>query len=239
LIYSAHGVSDAVENTAKIKDCTVIDATCPLVKKVHREAIKYDDEGYQIILIGHAQHPEVEGTSGKVRQNVVLIENTKQAAEFTPQNPEKLAIITQTTLSLDDTKEIVGILTKRFPSIQVKNDICYATQNRQNAVKDLIELVDVLLVVGSQTSSNSNRLRDIGEISGKMSYLIDSAEDIRDEWFSNAKSVGITAGASAPELLVSGVIKYFTDKFPETTIDEIDGSDEDIVFLLPKEVRTQ
>ncbi len=240
-IFSAHGVSDKVEENSVARGLDVIDATCPLVSKVHREAKKYEEEGYEIILIGHRGHPEVEGTSGRVKKDVILVTNEEDARVVEIQNPEKISYVTQTTLSVDDTKKIVEILEKRFPQMQqglATKDICYATQNRQDAVRDLSKQVDVLLVIGAENSSNSNRLRDLGEECGLKSYLINSAADINTQWFDNVKNIGITAGASAPEILVQEVI----NKIKEISVDEVlvsdmNGITENTFFVLPRKVR--
>lgn len=241
IIYSAHGVSEAIEIEAKNKNMLTIDATCPLVKKVHREVIKYADDGCEIILIGHRGHPEIEGTAGRVKNDVILVETTEDAKNIQPINPQKLALATQTTLSSDDTKEIVEILQKRFPILleNSKNDICYATQNRQDSVKCLINdyKIDILLTVGSANSSNSNRLKDIGTSFGIESYLVNDASDLQESWFMRAKTIGITAGASAPDELVDGIIEFFKAKFLGTTIEIMNGIKEDTVFHLPREVR--
>lgn len=241
-IFSAHGVSDKVEEDALNSGLDVIDATCPLVSKVHREAKKYEDEDYEIILIGHKGHPEVEGTSGRVKKDVILVTSEEDARNIEIKKTDKLSYVTQTTLSVDDTKKIVSILEERFPSLQrglATKDICYATQNRQDAVRSLCKMVDLLLVLGAANSSNSNRLRDLGEECGIRSYLISGANDVNKELLNNVDRVGITAGASAPEVLVQDVI---------TKIKEIAGSDievsdmeggveENTFFALPRKVR--
>ena len=240
-IFSAHGVSDRVEEDATARGLDVIDATCPLVSKVHREAKKYEEEDYEIILIGHRGHPEVEGTSGRVKKEVILVTNEEDARNVAVKNPEKIAYVTQTTLSVDDTKKIVSILEERFPQMQqglATKDICYATQNRQDAVRSLCKIVDVLLVIGAQNSSNSNRLRDLGEESGLPSYLINGAEDLRLEWFDNVKNIGLTAGASAPEVLVQDVIRKITEfSDSDVTVSDMDGITENTFFVLPRKVR--
>lgn len=235
-IFSAHGVADKVEKNARAAGLNVIDATCPLVTKVHIEAIKYEGQGREIILIGHKGHPEVEGTSGRV-QKVILVENVDDVQKISPQTPDNLAYVTQTTLSVDDTRAIIDALKKRFPNIQGPDtkDICYATQNRQNAVRQLAQYISVLLVIGSANSSNSNRLRDLGEEVGITSYLINGAEDIKPEWFTPESVIGITAGASAPEVLVENVL----DKLKQlgaNDIQTLDGIIENVKFKLPKEV---
>ena len=240
-IFSAHGVSDKVEEDALNRGLDVIDATCPLVSKVHREAKKYEEEDYEIILIGHRGHPEVEGTSGRVKKPVILVTNEEDARNIEIKHPEKIAYVSQTTLSVDDTKKIVEILENRFPTLQkglATKDICYATQNRQDAVRDLCKIVDILLVIGAQNSSNSNRLRDLGEESGLNSYLINGAQDIEEKWFENVEKIGLTAGASAPEVLVQEVIlkiKEISQK--EVGVFDMNGIEENTFFILPKKVR--
>ena len=240
-IFSAHGVSDKVEDDALNRGLDVIDATCPLVSKVHREAKKYEEDDYEIILIGHRGHPEVEGTSGRVKKPVILVTNEEDARNIQIQHPEKIAYVSQTTLSVDDTKKIVEILENRFPTLQkglATKDICYATQNRQDAVRDLCKIVDILLVIGAQNSSNSNRLRDLGEESGLNSYLINGAQDIEEKWFENVEKIGLTAGASAPEVLVQEVIlkiKEISQK--EVGVFDMNGIEENTFFILPKKVR--
>lgn len=236
-VFSAHGISEKVEQQAELRDLPVIDATCPLVTKVHNQAKRYEREGYEIILIGHAGHPEVEGTSGRV-QRVHIVSDAADVAALEVDNPEKLAYVTQTTLSVDDTKKIIDTLVARFPSIHGPDtrDICYATQNRQNAVRDLAVQADMLLVIGSKNSSNSNRLRDLGEEMGVPAYLIDDEQGIDPAWLEGVHRIGITAGASAPELLIERVIRYLETLRPVTRI-PFDGIVEDVRFNLPPEVR--
>jgi 4-hydroxy-3-methylbut-2-enyl diphosphate reductase len=243
LIFSAHGVSQKVKNEAASRQLKIFDATCPLVTKVHIEVSKFSSDGKECILIGHAGHPEVEGTMGQYDHSaggdIYLVENEQDVSDLTVKNPNNLAFVTQTTLSMDDTSRVIDALGKKFPSIEGprKDDICYATQNRQDAVKQLALEADVVLVVGSPASSNSNRLRELAERCGCDAYLIDGAEDIQQQWVSNAGSVGVTAGASAPEVLVSGVVKRLVDmgaKPPE----ELDGVVETISFSLPRELRS-
>lgn len=241
VIFSAHGVSDKVEQDANLRGLEVIDATCPLVSKVHREAKKYEEEDYEIILIGHKGHPEVEGTSGRVKKEVILITNEEDARNIEINNPQKLAYVTQTTLSVDDTMKIVKILEKRFPSLQqglATKDICYATQNRQDAVRSLAKQVDMILVIGASNSSNSNRLRDLGEECGVNSYLINNSDDVDEKWLSNIKRIGLTAGASAPENLVQDVIEKIK-KISKTEIEvkDMNGISENVFFALPRKVR--
>jgi len=241
VIFSAHGVSSEVENDAINSGLDVIDATCPLVSKVHREAKKYEEQGYEIILIGHKGHPEVQGTSGRVKKEVILVSDENDARTVQISNPDKIAYVTQTTLSVDDTKKIVGILEERFPTLQkglATKDICYATQNRQDAVKALSKEVDLLLVIGASNSSNSNRLRDLGIESNLPSYLINDSKDVKEEWLKNVSNIGITAGASAPEVLVQGVIRRIEEICQEpVNIRGMGGVAENIQFILPKKVR--
>lgn len=240
-IFSAHGVSDKVEHDAMNRGLDVIDATCPLVSKVHREAKKYEEEDYEIILIGHRGHPEVEGTSGRVKKPVILVTNEEDARNIEIPNAHKIAYVSQTTLSVDDTKKIVEILEERFPSIEkglATKDICYATQNRQDAVRSLCKIADILLVIGAQNSSNSNRLRDLGAESGLPSYLINGANDIKEDWLTNVEKIGLTAGASAPEVLVQEVIlKIKSISKNEVLVSDMNGIEENTFFALPKKVR--
>ena len=240
-IFSAHGVSDLVEEQAKHRNLDVIDATCPLVSKVHREAKKYVEEDFELILIGHKGHPEVEGTKGKVDKEVILVSDEEDAKTVQLKNPQKIAYVTQTTLSVDDTKRIVEILEQRFPQLQkglATKDICYATQNRQDAVRQLANMVEVLIVLGAKNSSNSNRLRDLGQECGLPSYLINSAGDIESAWFSGITKIGITAGASAPEVLVQEVLAKIQNIANNSlTVSEMEGIKENVFFALPKKVR--
>jgi 4-hydroxy-3-methylbut-2-enyl diphosphate reductase len=236
-VFSAHGVARKVENAAKGRDLPVIDATCPLVAKVHAEGRRYAGQGREIVLIGHAGHAEVEGTIGQIDGTVYLVQTVEDAAALQVQNPDKLSYITQTTLSVDDTRGIIAALKTRFPAIVGPDvrDICYATQNRQEAVHHLAELVDLILVVGSKNSSNSNRLREIGAELGRPSYLIDDAAHLQAAWFEGIGSVGLTAGASAPEVLVQGVIEGLR-QFGRVEIELLAGTPEDVKFKLPAEV---
>ncbi|MEI6730617.1 MAG: 4-hydroxy-3-methylbut-2-enyl diphosphate reductase [Pseudomonadota bacterium] len=236
-VFSAHGISQKVENSAVLRDLPFIDATCPLVTKVHKEAIRYEDEGFELILIGHKGHPEVEGTVGRVKQQVHLIACEEDVLQLTPNNPDKLAYVTQTTLSVDDTANIIAALKKRFPDIQGPDlrDICYATQNRQNVVRELARKVDLILVIGSINSSNSNRLRDLGEEMGVKSYLIDDENGINPDWLQDIKSVGVTAGASAPEILVDNVLAKI-GSIRSAEILPLEGITENTRFKLPPEV---
>ncbi len=237
VIFSAHGVPKSVPLEAQNRNMIFVDATCPLVSKVHVEAQRHFDEGREIILIGHAGHPEVIGTMGQLPEGVVsLVQDTIEAENFTPIDANNLAYVTQTTLSVDDTKEIVGVLTRRFPQISMphKEDICYATTNRQDAVKELSQSADLLLVIGSQTSSNSLRLKEVGKREGvKAAYLIEDASKINWDWFANVKTLALTAGASAPEDLVLDVIKACGERF-DISLEEIVVSRENVSFKLPK-----
>jgi 4-hydroxy-3-methylbut-2-enyl diphosphate reductase len=234
-VFSAHGVSEAVERQAAGRNLLVIDATCPLVTKVHKEAARHEREGREIVLIGHEGHPEVEGTSGRVKNGVYLVESEEQARELAARRPDSLSYVTQTTLSLDDTAAIVDVLKERFPTIkgQGLNDICYATRNRQRAVKQLAAATEAVLVIGAKNSSNSNRLRDIAEECGTPGYLINDADDIDPAWLEGKDVVGVTAGASAPETLVEGVLAYLGARFDVAVEPLPDGEPEDVAFKLP------
>jgi 4-hydroxy-3-methylbut-2-enyl diphosphate reductase len=236
-VFSAHGVARKVENAAATRALPVIDATCPLVAKVHAEGRRYAAQGREIVLIGHAGHAEVEGTIGQIDGTVYLVQTVEDAGVLEVRNPEKLSYITQTTLSVDDTRGIIAALKQRFPEIVGPDvrDICYATQNRQEAVHHLAELVDLILVVGSKNSSNSNRLREIGAELGRPSYLIDDSAHLQPGWFEGIRTVGLTAGASAPEVLVQGVIDGLR-RFGEVHIELLAGTPEDVKFKLPAEV---
>jgi 4-hydroxy-3-methylbut-2-enyl diphosphate reductase len=236
-IFSAHGVARRVEDLAAERGLPVIDATCPLVAKVHNEGRRYAGQGREIVLVGHAGHAEVEGTIGQIAGTVHLVQTVTDVAALQVADPDKLAYITQTTLSVDDTRHIIAALTARFPGIVGPNvrDICYATQNRQQAVRDLANVVDAILVVGSKNSSNSNRLREIGEELGKPSYLIDDSADLRAEWFAGVRSVGVTAGASAPEMLVQGVLDGLRE-IAEIDISTLNGVAENVRFRFPPEL---
>jgi 4-hydroxy-3-methylbut-2-enyl diphosphate reductase len=243
VIFSAHGVAQAVRSEAAARSLRVFDATCPLVTKVHLEVARHAKEGDDVILIGHAGHPEVEGTLGQydtaLGGQIVLVETLQQAASLEVRNPDRLAYVTQTTLSVDDTLDIINLLRQRFPDIKGprKDDICYATQNRQDAVRELAGKVDCVLVIGSANSSNSNRLRELAQKQGVSAYLIDGAEDIRSEWLQGINAVGVTAGASAPEVLVREVMNTLTQKY-NAAIHQDSGSVETIHFQLPKELRS-
>jgi 4-hydroxy-3-methylbut-2-enyl diphosphate reductase len=236
-IFSAHGVSNKVETDAAGRRLEVIDATCPLVSKVHKEAQRYSRQGYEIVLIGHRGHPEVEGTMGQVPGTVHLVSTLDDVAKLEPTNRDKLAYVTQTTLSVDDTRHIIEALRKHFPKIvgpDVK-DICYATQNRQSVVREMAQSADVILVIGANYSSNSNRLREIGQEAGIPSYLLADASTLDPAWLVDAKTVGITAGASAPEDLVQGLIARLGELF-DVDVQDLETVQENIQFNLPREL---
>ena len=242
VIFSAHGVSRAVQAQARQRGLKVFDATCPLVTKVHMEVSRHARAGREVIFIGHAGHPEVEGSMGQYDERyggrMYLVETVEDVAALTVRNPAELAYVTQTTLSMDDTARIVAALRERFPAIQGprKDDICYATQNRQDAVNDLSKHCELLLVVGSRNSSNSNRLRELAEKAGTPAWLIDGPEDIEPAWLVDKTMIGVTAGASAPEVLVKQVIDRLRSLGASTVI-EAAGREENVVFSLPKELR--
>jgi 4-hydroxy-3-methylbut-2-enyl diphosphate reductase len=237
VIFSAHGVAKSVWEEAESRRLKVIDATCPLVIKVHNEVNRDHMQGYELILIGHAGHPEVIGTLGQIPDKFHLVSSVADVEQLHVENTEHLSYVTQTTLSVDECRDIVDALHRRFPDIKGphQEDICYATQNRQNAVKALSKLVDVILVIGSPNSSNSNRLRELGDNCGIPSYLIDSAGDIDPAWLKRAKAVGITAGASAPEVLVTEVVAYL-ERYGPAEVEELTVIEEDVEFLLPREL---
>ncbi|MFO7551780.1 MAG: 4-hydroxy-3-methylbut-2-enyl diphosphate reductase [Haliea sp.] len=242
VIFSAHGVSQAVRREAGRRGLKVFDATCPLVTKVHIEVSRYSDDGSECVLIGHRGHPEVEGTMGQYDRSaggeIYLVEDEAQAASLVVRNPEKLYYVTQTTLSVDDTARVIDALRRRFPRIQGprKDDICYATQNRQDAVKQLAAECDLVLVVGSPNSSNSNRLRELAERMGAEAHLLDSAGDIDPAWLQGKKRIGVTAGASAPEVLVAEVVQGLQDMGATAPV-ELLGRPEHVTFSLPRELR--
>jgi 4-hydroxy-3-methylbut-2-enyl diphosphate reductase len=236
-IFSAHGISEAVEQQARNRNLPVIDATCPLVSKVHKEGQNHVTQKREVILIGHAGHPEVEGTQGRIPGGVKLVTKRADVDLIKIKNPNKVSYVTQTTLSVDDTRDVIDALKEKFPKIvgpDVK-DICYATQNRQQSARDLAKHVDLLLVVGAQNSSNSNRLRDLGVELGIPSYLIDDAKDLKPEWLDGVNTVGLTAGASAPEELVQGVVRRLRG-FGNVVVQENPGVEETVQFKLPKEL---
>ena len=236
-VFSAHGVSRKVEEDAGLRGLHVIDATCPLVSRVHNESKRFSRKGFEIILIGHDGHPEVEGTMGQVPGKVHLVTDLADVAALVPANPEKIAYVTQTTLSVDDTRDIIAALKERFPRIQGPDvkDICYATQNRQSAVRMMAAESDAILVIGADYSSNSNRLREIGEASGTKSYLIPDAEKLDPSWLHGVKTVGITAGASAPEGLIQGLVDRLATMF-DITVTDLEAIKENVVFNLPREL---
>lgn len=244
VIFSAHGVSQAVQNEAARRGLKVFDATCPLVTKVHMEVMRYSRDGRECVLIGHHGHPEVEGTMGQYDHSnggdIYLVEDERDVEKLVVNDPSRLSYVTQTTLSMDDTAKVIDALRKHFPDIQGprKDDICYATQNRQDAVKQLAGDCDLMLVVGSPNSSNSNRLRELAERMGTPAYLIDGAEDMQRGWFDGVRRIGITAGASAPEVLVRGVIAQLRE-WGASEEQELEGREENITFSMPKELRVK
>ena len=243
VIFSAHGVAKAVKNDAERRELTVFDATCPLVTKVHLEVTKYSQDGTECILIGHQGHPEVEGTMGQYDHanggDIYLVEDEQDVDNLVVKNPEALSYVTQTTLSMDDTAKVIAALRAKFPNIEGPrtDDICYATQNRQDAVKQLALECDLVLVVGSPNSSNSNRLRELAERCGTEAYLIDTADDINPAWLNAKQSIGVTAGASAPDILIQQVITAL-EVLGASPPQELSGKPENISFSLPKELRT-
>lgn len=241
VIFSAHGVSQAVRNEAKRRELKVFDATCPLVTKVHMEVTRASRKGTECVLIGHQGHPEVEGTMGQYDNpegGIYLVETPADVAKLVVKNPDNLSYCSQTTLSVDDTADVIDALRAKFPNIHGprKDDICYATQNRQDAVRDLAEKVDVLLVVGAKNSSNSNRLRELADKMGTKAYLIDDADSVEAEWFDGVDAVGVTAGASAPEILVQQVVAKLK-ALGGTEVTENPGQEENIIFAVPAELR--
>lgn len=240
LVFSAHGVSREVQEEARQRGFSIFDATCPLVTKVHVEVAKLAKEGYEFLMIGHKGHPEVEGTMGQLLEGIYLVEDEADVARVQPRQGEKLAVVTQTTLSVDDAASILAAIRRRFPQIREpkQQDICYATQNRQDAVKQLATQVDVVIVVGSPTSSNSNRLRELAERLGTPAFMVDSPEELQPDWFAQAARVGLTAGASAPEVLVQGVIERIR-ALGAASVRKMDGLEETIKFPLPKGLKIE
>jgi 4-hydroxy-3-methylbut-2-enyl diphosphate reductase len=240
VIYSAHGVSQAVRKEANDISAIIYDATCPLVTKVHKEVIRRQKNNHQVILIGHAGHPEVEGTLGQSSEEdkITLVESVNDIRELNFSNERDISYTTQTTLSVDDTAEVIEALKDKYPNVQSpkKSDICYATQNRQDSVKEVIQQSEILLVIGSKNSSNSNRLKEIADNQGKPAYLIDSSSDIEDQWLNDVDSVGITAGASAPEILVQEVVSYLMSNGGQEII-EIEGAQESVNFPVPSSLK--
>jgi 4-hydroxy-3-methylbut-2-en-1-yl diphosphate reductase len=237
-VFSAHGVSPAVHSSAEERNLKTIDATCPLVTKVHREAVKFASEGYTIIMIGHAGHEEVEGTMGEAPDHIVLVEDTDDVDQLVIEDPTKVAYISQTTLSVDETRTVIGRLRERFPAIvgPRTDDICYATTNRQMAVKELARECDLVLVIGSRNSSNSNRLVEVARDHGADSYLIDNESQVEDAWLTGKQTIGITSGASAPEELVTRLVDFFRARGP-VEVAELEVVPEDVRFMLPKAIR--
>ena len=235
LVFSAHGVSKAVQNEAKMRGFQIFDATCPLVTKVHVEVAKLHAEGFEFIMIGHQGHPEVEGTMGQLSSGIHLVDSVADVAQVQPSQTEKLALVTQTTLSVDDAAEIAAAVKARFPLVRVPKmqDICYATQNRQDAVKIMSPQVDMVIVVGSPTSSNSNRLAELASRLGTESHMVDNADELQDAWFVGKTTIGLTAGASAPEILVNQVIKRIKE-LGAVSVRKMDGIQETMKFPLPK-----
>jgi len=238
VIFSAHGVSKNVQEEAAARGLKVFDATCPLVTKVHVEVARMRKEGREIVMIGHKGHPEVEGTMGQSAEGMYLVETVADARQLIVRSPARLAFVTQTTLSVDDAAQVLAALKERFPQIigPKKDDICYATQNRQDAVKELARHSDVVLVVGSRSSSNSNRLREVAELIGARAYLVDQAEQIDPAWIAGATRVGVTAGASAPEILVENVANRLSGG-DSRQVAQLDGAEENVTFALPRELQ--
>jgi 4-hydroxy-3-methylbut-2-enyl diphosphate reductase len=239
VVFSAHGVSQAVRREADARGLRVFDATCPLVTKVHVEVARMRDQGREIVMIGHRGHPEVEGTMGQSAGGIHLVETPADVERLVVNDPQRLAFVTQTTLSVDDARSVIDALKRRFPEIvgPRKDDICYATQNRQDAVKALVREVDVVVVVGSPNSSNSNRLREVAQLAGIPAYMLDDARDLKPEWVAGRATVGVTAGASAPDILVRAVIARLRD-LGATEVAELPGVPEDVTFPLPKALAT-
>ena len=235
VVFSAHGVAPSVWEEAREKGLHIIDATCPLVTKVHLEAVKYAREGYTIILVGHRGHDEVIGTMGEVPEQTLLVETAEEAAQVQVADPSRVVALTQTTLSVNDTGELIRVLRERFPALVTRNDICYATTNRQEAVKAMAREVDLVLVIGAQNSSNCNRLRETAEVAGRPAYLINGPEDINNEWFDGIERVGVTSGASTPERLVTDVIEALRPLH----VRSVAVAEENITFVLPKELRQE
>ncbi len=237
VVLSAHGSPPSLYAEAQKKNLQVVDGVCPLVTKVHIEARKFSSEGYTIFLVGHSGHVEMTGTMGEAPEKTILIETVEDAEKVQVSNPEKVAVLTQTTLSIDDTKEIIEVLNRRFPKLSrpPREDICYATQNRQNSVKELAKVADVILVIGSKTSSNSNRLREVAEANGVKSYLFDDLSEMQESWIKGAKIIGLTSGASVPEYLVEKVTTHFRNKGVE--IKELEAVKENVFFPLPQFLR--
>jgi 4-hydroxy-3-methylbut-2-enyl diphosphate reductase len=240
VVFSAHGVAPSVHANSAARNLRTIDATCPLVTKVHVEARRFAEQGFTIILVGHDGHEEVEGTTGEAPDSIILVESAEDVDTLEVDDPDRVALITQTTLSVDETRDIIARLREKFPNITTpkSDDICYATTNRQLAVKQLARQCDLVLVVGSKNSSNSNRLVDVTRELGTASYLIDNAGEVQEEWLEGVATVGITSGASAPEELVTELVEFFRDRGTEE-VSELRAIDEDVRFMLPKTIRTE
>lgn len=238
IVYSAHGVSQIVRAEAELRKLKIFDATCPLVSKVHAEVLRHRRNGFQVVMIGHRGHPEVEGTMGQVSEGIVLVEDVSDVDALDLKDPERLAYVTQTTLSVDDASKVIQSLVNKYPKIRppAKKDICYATQNRQDAVKNLADNCDLVIVVGSSNSSNSNRLREVAETKGVPAHLVDNESDIDKNWLEGVTHVGVTAGASAPEVLVQSVVERLTE-YGVSTVRELPGVDEKIVFHVPRDLK--
>jgi len=235
VVFSAHGVAPSVWEEARAKDLRIVDATCPLVTKVHLEAVQYAREGYTIIVVGHQGHDEVVGTMGEVPHQTVLIETVEEAAKVQVKDPTRVVVLTQTTLSVSDTRERIRVLQERFPTLVTRNDICYATTNRQEATKAIAREVDMVLVIGAQNSSNCNRLREVAEGTGRPAYLVNDPRDINETWFAGVERAGIISGASTPELLVTAVIEALRPRHVRT----LAVAEENVTFVLPKELRQE
>lgn len=235
LVFSAHGVSPQVRAEAAAKQLRVFDATCPLVTKVHLEARKAAKDGYDVLLIGHEDHEEVEGTRGEAPERTTVVDSPADVAALAPGDPERVFVVTQTTLSVDDTRDVIDAIRARMPNAQIRNDICYATENRQEAVRAIARQAELVLVVGSENSSNSNRLREVAAAGGARAYRIDSVDEIRDEWLDGVTTIGLTAGASVPDVLLDRVIDYFRQR-GVTDVEEVPVALETQVFALPEEL---
>lgn len=235
LVFSAHGVSPQVRELADARRLRVVDATCPLVTKVHLEAKKAARDGYDVVLIGHEDHEEVEGTRGEAPGRTTVVDSPGDVAALRPRDPDRVFVVTQTTLSVDDTRDVIAALRERLPTAEIRNDICYATENRQNAVRAIAERADLVLVVGSENSSNSNRLREVAEAAGARAFRIDDATEIREEWLAGVTTIGLTAGASVPDILLDRVIDFLQER-GGVEIEEVAVAVETQVFALPEEL---
>lgn len=235
LVFSAHGVSPQVRELADARRLRVVDATCPLVTKVHLEAKKAARDGYDVVLIGHEDHEEVEGTRGEAPGRTTVVDSPGDVAALRPRDPDRVFVVTQTTLSVDDTRDVIAALRERLPTAEIRNDICYATENRQNAVRAIAERAELVLVVGSENSSNSNRLREVAEAAGARAFRIDDATEIREEWLAGVTTIGLTAGASVPDVLLDRVIGFLQER-GGVEIEEVAVAEETQVFALPEEL---